>query len=232
MVIIEDIGQYDWWPYSVVEPDQKLAGVWLPAEDGAEGLIIAEMARCLNQWSWLVSGTWYGKDAASIQGFDRYPGLMKDLIGSAQSRTPRELATVSEWGVGNPDPAQLSSFAASVRSSRGRSYCLALAPEDFSRRTWYGVTMGAYWRAVLAFHFEPAGLQYTDRAIAGCYLEQLAKSRFVAVIPLDMHPQFGFALIGSAEQAGLVAAALADSIPSMRLEEVAKLHERGGGLAF
>jgi hypothetical protein len=96
-----------------------------------------------------------------------------------------------------------------------------LAPEGFSRWTSYGATTGVYWRAALGFHFEPTGLEYTDRAIVGCKLKRLAKGGFVAVVPLDLHPQSGLALIGAAEQLGLIAASLADDVPSMGPEDVA-----------
>jgi hypothetical protein len=89
-----------------------------------------------------------------------------------------------------------------------------------------------YWRAALSFHFEPTGLEYTDRSIVGCYLEQLAKGAFVAVVPLDIHPQSGLAMIGAAEQLESVVSSLPDDIPSMNPDDIAGLHERGGGLAL
>ncbi len=232
MTIIENMGQYPWWLYPPGDPGQEIAGLWLSTQLGAEELLIGELVSAVGNRDWLLSGTWHSRERASVQGFGRYPALAREILATAESRTPRGLVSSSEWCLANPDPALLNDYASMVRHSRGKGSSITLAPEGSSRRTWYAATAGANWRSTLALDFESSGLEFTDRVILGCYFEQLVRVDLIAVVPFDLHPLSGFALIGAVEQLAPVAASLPGLISSLGADDVAQLFNGGGGLAL
>lgn len=167
MQIIENVAQYDWWPYRAADSGE-LSSLWLPALPEKEFELLARLATAWSGLEWLVMGTWYRRDRElPAQGFvDRYPGFAREIIAHGDSVSPRGLASHSEWCVADPGSNHLHDVLTVIRKSRGKGTCLTLGLPSVSKRTWYAISMASSWRGSLALEFESSrGLEHAHEAI-------------------------------------------------------------------
>lgn len=234
MQIVENVTQYDWWPYPATNSGE-LSSLWLPVSPDKELELLSGLATAWSGLEWLVMGTWHRGDRdLPAKGFaDRYPGFARETIALSDSESPRGFMSHSEWCVADPASPHLHDVLTVIRKSRGKGVCLTLGQPSASKRTWYAVSMAATWRASLALEFEsPRGLGGIQEAIIAQYLSGMVAAELVAMVPLDYHPLGGYVMLGGAGQLSTMADMLQPELSSFSAASVAKLFSDGGGAAL
>ncbi len=243
MQIIEDVSQYEWWPYPAVDLSSwrpewpewpTLSSLWLAVNPDEEPELLARLATAWAGLEWLVMNTWGRKQRdLPAQGFtERYPGFAREIIARSDTESPRGFVWHAEWCVADPSSRHLHEVLSAIRMSRGSGGCLTLGSSSPSRGTWYALSTAMSWRSAFPFEFKGAGYARIQDTIAGAYLHSIAAANLIAMVPLDYHPLGGYALLGSSEQLSVIAGMLPPDMSSFSALSVAELWALGGGLAL
>lgn len=239
MQIIEDVSQYEWWPYPAMDLSGRpewptLSSLWLPVDPDEEPELLARLATAWAGLEWLVMDTWHRKQRdLPARGFtERWPGFAREIIARSDTESPRGLVLHAEWCVADPSSRHLHEVLSGIRTSRGKGGCLTLGSSSSSRGTWYALSTAMSWRASFPFEFKGSGRDRIENAIVATYLHSIAAANLIAMVPLDYHPLGGYALLGSSEQLSVIAGMLPQDMFTFSALSVAKLWAAGGGLAL
>ncbi|WP_369257063.1 hypothetical protein [Streptomyces sp. R35] len=236
MYRVGDVPRCTWWPYSARDGavHDAVDGLWLPAsqEDGKR--LLEEIVNEWSSWTWLLMGTWYRKrgetDPSRFEA--RYPGLAREVVGRIQAESPRGLVSDTEWCVADPHSDRLFDFLETLRRSRGKGGCAVLAESADSLRSWYALSGGMFWRASLALELEGMrGSEVTHDSVIGLHLQNMSERGYVSLIPLDLHPEAGFAAFTHPLKMERFAADTLKALSGFPLLDTRDIFARGGGLA-
>ncbi|MEX3103604.1 MULTISPECIES: hypothetical protein [unclassified Streptomyces] len=133
----------------------------------------------------------------------------------------------------DPSSEHLFDFLDSVRKSRGKGGCVAVAEAGCSLRSWFALSAGSLWRASLATELEDSdGYDGIHDSISGLQIAEMSERGYVPLVPLDLHPEGGFAFLGSNQQLADISQLIGERLQEFPLKSSRKVLERGGGLAL
>ncbi|CAL9551712.1 hypothetical protein SUDANB132_04450 [Streptomyces sp. enrichment culture] len=237
MYRVDDVTRCAWWPYSssgdAIRP--PVDGLWLPVSPDGAGGLLDKVAGRWSSWAWLLMGTWYRKRGESDpRGFDaRYPGLAREIVGRVQAESPRGLVSDTEWCVADPRSHHLFDFFEMLRRSRGKGGAAVLTDSAASVRSWYALSGGMFWRASLAMELEgEQGSEESHRSLITMHVRNMSERGYVSLVPLDLHPEAGFAAFAQPQMMDVFAEATLISVSDVPLLGVRGVLGRGGGLAL
>lgn len=184
MQIIENVSQYEWWPYPAVDLSERLvdlgerldlSSLWLPVNTEEEPELLARLATAWAGLEWLVMNTWVRKQRdLPAQGFTvRWPGFAREIIARSDTERPSGLVSHTEWCVADPSSRHLHEVLSGIRNSGGKGGCLTLgssSPSSPSRGTWYALSTAMSWRIAFPFEFKGVGFGRIQDTIAATYL--------------------------------------------------------------
>lgn len=235
--LIEDVGNFQWPSRRSVMDGEPAAisGLWLSAKPEDSRRLLEEMAEALRNHVWLLMGTWYGKRGGALPvGFEsRYPGLPAQMIARNESDGPRGLVALSEWCVANPSSEYLFEFLESLRRSRGKGGGAVVAEADCSLRSWFALSMGSLWRASVAMELEDSGgHEGIHDSISWLQMVEMSERGYFPLVPLDLHPEGGFALLGNNLRLSRISQIVGERLQGFPLISSREVFDRGGGLAL
>jgi hypothetical protein len=89
-----------------------------------------------------------------------------------------------------------------------------------------------FWRASLALELEgERGSEITHSSVIGLHLENMSERGYVSLIPLDLHPEAGFAAFSNSLTMDEFAADTLNALSGFSLLDTRGIFGRGGGLA-
>lgn len=213
------------------------SALWLPADHpDDEQALLNTLAASWEDYQWLGMGTWIQPDPASAPPLgmaDRYGDLQRDLIAEGSLTTPRGFRMRSEWSRLDSRAGALPEFLTKIRQSGGSGACLSLAAQGTSPRAWHAASTALLHRALLTF----GGLGDSDRWEAAgsatlTYLASGPASEYASVVPLDVHPWGGFAVVGDEAFLTTLGELLPDPLPGLAEVSWQDVRARAGGLAI
>lgn len=210
--------------------------LWLPADADDEPEMVAALGASWASYQWTGMGMWFAPGAAPKPpaGFaDRYGDLQRDLVAEGSLTTPRGLTVRAEWSTLNPHSIALHDFLTAIRQARGSGSCLSIMTADASPQTWYAASTALMHRALLTFGgMNDEDRNEADRSATLTYLAAGPGAGFASLIPLNLHPWGGFAVVGDETFLSSLREDLPELLPGLAETSPHAVTQRAGGLAL
>lgn len=187
------------------------------------------LATAWHGYRWCGVDAWAAPTPCQFGGFaERYPGLALETVAISEHTTPLGRSFRFDWAVLDASSSGLRRFVDHVRESRGKGACLLLVPPGPDERAWYSSTLAATCRLLLSFE----GTQ--DRAASAAhegllltFVATATAAGCAVLIPLDLHPWAGYAVVGRDDLLTRLHDLLPDDLPGVDAAVPADVVARG-----